>query len=76
MKNIFLILKLIPILIKILRGIEEEIPGAGNGSAKLAAVKKILDITLDNAEEVWPSVEKIVGILVSLFNDTGTFKKP
>jgi hypothetical protein len=75
MKNILIILQIIPFIIKIMREFEESIPESGAGSDKLASIKKILDALLDNSEALWPTLEKIIGIIVTLFNAKGAFTK-
>ena len=30
---------------------------------------------LEGAKEIWPVVEKVIGVLVGLFNATGAFSK-
>lgn len=75
MEKLLLIAKLIPALIDIMKAIEEAIPGEGQGEKKLAAVRGILENTVDGFNQVWPSVEKVIPVLVSTLNAVGVFRK-
>ncbi len=46
---------------------------AGLGAEKLAAVRKIIEATFEGASEIWPTIEKVISVLVGLFNSTGVF---
>lgn len=67
------ILNLLPALITAMKAIEEAIPGQGNGEDKLAAIRAILEATNAQIGALWPTIQTVIGILVSLFNKTGTF---
>ena len=73
MKILLLIVQLIPALISLIKAIEDALPAAGLGAEKLAAVRKIIEATFEGASEIWPTIEKVIGVLVSLFNSTGVF---
>ena len=75
MDKIILIAKLIPVIIEIIKAIEEAIPGQGQGEKKLAAVRGILESTVEGFNNLWPNVEKIIPIVVSALNAAGVFKK-
>ena len=75
MEKILLIAKLIPVIIELIKAIEDAIPGQGKGEAKLAAVRGILEATVEGFSNLWPSLEKIIPVLVSTFNAVGSFKK-
>lgn len=75
MKTFLLIVQLIPALISLVKEIEAVIPQGGQGQAKLAAVRGIMEATYDGVTEIWPAVEKVVSTLINLFNTTGLFKK-
>jgi hypothetical protein len=75
MKTFLLIVQLIPSLITLVKDIEGAIPQSGQGAAKLAAVRGILEATYEGITEVWPAVEKVISTLVNLFNATGQFIK-
>lgn len=70
-----MIARLIPAIIEVIKTIEEAIPGQGKGEAKLAAVRGILEITVEGFNQLWPSLEKVVKVLVETFNAVGVFKK-
>ena len=74
MNTVIIILQLIPALIAAMRAIEEAIPGTGKGEEKLAAVRAILEAVDSGATKYWPQIQSVIGILVGLFNRTGTFK--
>lgn len=74
MQNLMIIAQLIPALIAAIRAIEDAIPGQGQGEAKLAAVRGILEAVDSGYKALWPQLQPIVGVLVALFNKTGTFK--
>lgn len=75
MKYAFLILQLIPVLIDIMKKIEETIGASNQGVEKLEAVRKILAEIYPHLMDSWSVIEKIIAVLVNLFNMTGTFKK-
>lgn len=69
------ILSLIPSLITAIKAIEEAIPGQGQGEAKLAAVRQILEVADAGISALWPKISEAIGVIVSLFNKTGVFGK-
>ena len=69
------LLQLLPAIITAIRAIEEAIPGKGQGEAKLAAIREILESVSGQVSSLWPYIEKAISVLVSLFNKTGTFTK-
>ena len=75
MKTFLLIVQLIPAVIALLKEIESVIPQSGQGTAKLEAVREILEVTVDGFKEIWPALEKVIASLITLFNTTGVFKK-
>ena len=75
MGNIVIILQLIPALITALKAIEEAIPGSGQGEQKLAAVRGILEAVDGSITSLWPQISSVISVLVTLFNNTGIFKK-
>lgn len=75
MDKILAVAKLLPVLIQIIKSIEEAIPGQSKGEAKLAAVRGIMETVDSTIGELWPTVEKIIGVLVKVFNATGVFSK-
>jgi len=75
MDKIMMIVKLLPMLIEVLKSIESAIPGNSKGEQKLAAVREIMEIADGSIAQVWPTVEKVIGVLVKAFNATGVFTK-
>ena len=75
MQNLMLVIKLIPVIIELLKTIEAAIPEQGQGAAKLAAVRQILELTDSSIKEAWPMVQGVIEVLVKTFNTTGVFKK-
>lgn len=67
------ILNLIPAIITAIKAIEDAIPESNAGAEKLAAIRKIIEVAYGQAITMWPIIEKTIGILVELFNKTGTF---
>ena len=75
MNAITTILQLIPALIAAIKAIEEAIPGQGQGEAKLAAIRAILEAVDAGIAKLWPQIGSTIGVLVGLMNSTGAFKK-
>lgn len=74
MQAIIIIAQLLPALIAAIKAIEEAIPGAGQGEAKLAAVRGIIEAVDTGYKNLWPQIQPVIGVLVGLFNKTGAFK--
>lgn len=74
MQTLILIAQLLPALIAAIKAIEEAIPGAGQGEAKLAAVRGIIEAVDTGYKNLWPQIQPVIGVLVGLFNKTGAFK--
>jgi phage-related protein len=73
---------LLPIVMQLVRQLEEALPTSGAGAAKLAQIKAILQqvfATLSGVtvtfDQVWPTVQALIGGLVGAFNALGVFKK-
>lgn len=75
MATLLTILNLIPALIKVITAVEEALPASGAGKEKLDAIKEIVTTTYETGTTLWPTIEKVVAILVGLFNKTGIFAK-
>lgn len=69
------LLQLIPSIIAAIKALEEAIPGKGQGEAKLAAIREILESVSGQVATLWPFIEKAISVLVALFNATGVFTK-
>ena len=74
MQTLLIIAQLLPALIAAIKAIEEAIPGQGQGEAKLAAVRGIIEAVDASYKSLWPQLQPIIGVLVGLFNKTGVFK--
>lgn len=74
MQTLILIAQLLPALIAAIKAIEEAIPGAGQGEAKLAAVRGIIEAVDTGYKNLWPQIQPVIAVLVGLFNKTGAFK--
>ena len=75
MNTVTMILQLIPALITAIKAIEDAIPGSGQGEAKLAAIRGILEAVDSTTAKLWPQIQSVIGVLVNLFNTVGVFKK-
>jgi hypothetical protein len=75
MNVITIILSLIPALIAAMKAIEEAVPGTGQGEAKLAAIRQIVEAIDAGLVKLWPQISATISVLVTLFNATGAFKK-
>lgn len=69
------LLQLIPSIIAAIKALEEAIPGKGQGEAKLAAIREILESVNGQVASMWPLIEKAIGVLVTVFNKAGVFTK-
>ena len=69
------VLKLLPAIIIAIKAIEDAIPGSGKGEEKLAAIRAIMEAANGQITLYWPLIQTTIGILVGLFNKTGTFQK-
>lgn len=74
MKLFLLIVAMLPALVDLLKALEMALPKSGMGSEKLATARKIIEATFDGAKEIWPTIEKVIGVLVGLFNTAGIFR--
>ena len=73
--NFITLLQYLPIIISTVKQVEVSFPLAGKGAAKLEAVISILELVdggvLLNFRQ---SIPKLIGIIVTLLNKTGSFK--
>jgi hypothetical protein len=69
--NVVAILQLIPAIVVVMKAVEEAIPGTGKSEAKLAAARELLESVDDRVRDAWPKIEKLIAILVALFNREG-----
>lgn len=71
MQNVMTVLRLLPLIIEAIKAIESAVPDGGKGEEKLAALRSILEAADSAIAQLWPTIEKIVGTLVALFNKVG-----
>lgn len=69
------ILETVKSIIVMVKAVEAALPESGKGPEKLAAVKLMLSEAIEDIEAKWPQIEKIVNILVWIYNQRGVFKK-
>ena len=69
------VLKLLPSIIIAIKALEDAIPGSGKGEEKLAAIRAIMEAANGNISLYWPLIQTAIGVLVGIFNKTGTFQK-
>ncbi len=74
MQTLLTIAQLLPAIIAAIKAIEDAIPGQGQGEAKLAAVRGIIEAVDASYKNLWPQLQPVIGVLVGLFNKTGAFK--
>ena len=74
MKYALMILQLVPVIIDIIKKLEEVMPESGQGAKKLEMLREILAEVYPNIMEMWDSIEKIVGVIVGLFNRNKVFE--
>ena len=75
MDKILEVFKLIPVIIELIKAIEQAIPGESKGESKLVAVREILEIVDVGTKNLWPQISLIISVLVKTFNTTGVFSK-
>jgi hypothetical protein len=66
MNTIIMILNLLPALITAIRAIEDAIPGQGQGEAKLAMLRGVLESADSVTKTIWPNLEKAIAVIVPL----------
>jgi len=75
-----LLVTILPVLIDLIKHVEDAIPGKGTGEQKLALVRAALEqaytyaTPAPNFEAIWPVLQKVIMSTVSVFNTTGVFK--
>lgn len=68
------VLTLLPTLIDTIKLLEQAIPGQGQGEAKLAALRGMIEAVYGPATELWPAIERTVSALVAVFNRAGALR--
>lgn len=75
LSTIKLILQLIPIILELVKAVEQNIPEDGKGKEKLEFLKDVLTSIYPQLIDLWDIVNKIINAAVTLYNATGEFKK-
>lgn len=73
-ETIRFVIQILPLIIDITTKLEEQFPQSGLGQMKRSLIIDSIRSAL-NSEEYLPLVEKIIGVVVSLFNKSGIFNK-
>lgn len=75
MQQLKIIIQLLPYLIDLIKLVESNLPEKGKGKEKLQFIRETLEGISPELTEHWVIIEKIITSLVTLFNNTGVFKK-
>lgn len=77
-----ILLELLPAIIDGIKALEKAMPEAGQGAAKLNALRALLQGAYETGEHaagafeaLWPTISRVVGSLVDTFNRSGMFKR-
>lgn len=77
-----LLISLGPDIMKFMRSIEDMLPEAGQGAAKLSLIRGYMEAVwqgfgtvLPTFEEFWPKMQSVINAVVVIFNSIGIFKK-
>lgn len=74
-ETIKIILNLLPLVIQIVQQLESLFPENGQGRLKLELIVKTIQNTYDVSDKTLPIIEKMVNVVVDVFNQFGVFKK-
>jgi hypothetical protein len=74
MSTLLLILQIFPALIKTIFAIEEALPQGGVGKEKLGMIRSVMETSYAGVSDIWPSVEKVIGVVVNTMNVIGAKK--
>lgn len=69
------ILMLLPAIIRAVKEIEEVFPESGMGATKLQLVRESLEVVVDGFGEIWPLVDRVIAVVVRVFNEIGLFRQ-
>ena len=75
MKKVLLVLQMIPALLGIVKSVEEILPEGGQGAEKLGLIRSVMSELYGDISSIWPSLESVIGVIVSWFNRMGIFNK-
>lgn len=74
-ETVKLVIQLIPLILQLVKAVEENIPEGGKGKDKLEFIQNVLTETYPQIANIWTTIEKVINSAVALFNATGVFKK-
>lgn len=74
MKNLLLIVQLLPTLIQLIKNVEAAVPESGQGHTKLQMVRDILELVDESIPAIWPMLEKIIATIVAGLNAANVFR--
>lgn len=74
-ETIKIILNLLPLVIQIVQQLESLFPENGQGRLKFELIVKTIQNTYDVSDKTLPIIEKMVNVVVDVFNQFGVFKK-
>jgi hypothetical protein len=68
-------LQIVLVVLEIVKLVEKLMPEKGKGAEKLTLVRTMLEEAMGDVQDLWPDIERIIGLFVKLANIAGTFKK-
>lgn len=74
-ETVKIIVQLIPLILQLVKAVEDNIPEGGKGKDKLAFIRNVLTDAYPQISDMWSIIEKIIASTVALYNATGVFKK-
>jgi len=74
-ETVKIVIQLIPLILQLVKAVEENIPEGGKGKDKLEFIQNVLTETYPQISNIWTTIEKVINSSVALFNATGVFKK-
>lgn len=82
LQTVRMVLSLLPLILSAVKAIEDALPEGGQGAAKLALVRNVIEAGYGAAndaivsfEQAWPAINKTVAAVVSMYNSVGKFQK-
>jgi len=69
------VLLLLPTIVELVKQLEKEFPQSGLGPMKFELIKEVLINVNEISNEYLPIIEKMVNVVVEVFNKFGIFKK-
>jgi len=74
-ETIKIILNLLPLVIQVVQQLEALFPEGGQGKMKFELVVKSIQSVYDISDKTLPIIEKMINVVVEVFNQFGVFKK-